>query len=132
MTEIAETARSLPLLEAQTADSADSGDSGGCGCGRCGCGASDADTAATPTTSSSIDQEKPMTTQTYHVSGMTCGHCATAVTSELMSLAGVTDVHVDLVAGGTSAVTVISQDSLDETQVVAALDEAGDYHLVQQ
>ncbi|SDO51645.1 Copper chaperone CopZ [Nocardioides szechwanensis] len=73
-----------------------------------------------------------MTTQTYLVSGLTCGHCATAVTSELMSLAGVTGVHVDLVAGGTSAVTVIRQDPLDKTQVAAALDEAGDYHLVQQ
>jgi len=50
-----------------------------------------------------------MTTHAYAVSGMTCGHCAAAVTSELKSLDGVTAVHVDLVAGGTSTVTVASQ-----------------------
>jgi copper chaperone len=128
VTEIANTPRPLPLLDDPTTDS---GGSGGCGCGGCGCGASEADTA-TSTTPNPAEEDDSMTTQTYPVSGMTCGHCATAVTSELMSLAGVTDVHVDLVADGTSAVTVISQDPLDETQVAAALDEAGDYHLVQQ
>ena len=49
-----------------------------------------------------------MTTSTYAVTGMTCGHCASAVTSELKTLEGVTDVAVDLVAGGTSSVTVTS------------------------
>lgn len=121
MTEIANTSRSLPLLEDQTTGS------GGCGCGGCGCGA---DSAAT--TSSSIDQENPMSTHTYAVSGMTCGHCAAAVTSELKSLDGVTDVHVDLVAGGTSTVTVASQAPLDDIQVRAALEEAGEYQLVQR
>ena len=70
-----------------------------------------------------------MTTSTYAVTGMTCGHCAGAVTSELKTLEGVTDVAVDLVAGGTSSVTVTSTQPLEETQVAAALDEAGDYHL---
>lgn len=69
------------------------------------------------------------TTQSYAVAGMTCGHCAGAVTSELKSLDGVTEVQVDLVAGGTSTVTVISSEPLVAAQVVAALDEAGDYHL---
>lgn len=124
MTDIANTPRSLPLLEDQTTDS------GGCGCGGCGCGASDTDSAAT--TSSSIDQENPMTTQTYAVSGMTCGHCAEAVTSELKSLDGVTTVRVDLVAGGLSTVTIDSQAPLDEDQVSAALEEAGEYRLVQR
>ncbi|MFN8226653.1 MAG: heavy-metal-associated domain-containing protein [Mycobacterium sp.] len=36
-------------------------------------------------------------TQTYRVRGMTCGHCAWAVTSELHTLGTVTDVAVDLV-----------------------------------
>jgi copper chaperone len=67
--------------------------------------------------------------QTYDVTGMTCGHCAGAVTSELKSLDGVHDVDVDLVAGGTSTVTVTSDTPLDEAQVVTALDEAGDYKL---
>ena len=70
-----------------------------------------------------------MTTHSYAVSGMTCGHCAGAVTSELKALDGVTDVQVELVAGGTSTVTVASAQSLDEAQVAAALDEAGEYQL---
>jgi copper chaperone len=70
-----------------------------------------------------------MTTQTYPVTGMTCGHCEHAVTSELKTLDGVTDVAVELVAGGTSTVTVSSEAPLAESQVAAALDEAGDYRL---
>jgi copper chaperone len=70
-----------------------------------------------------------MATQTYNVTGMTCGHCAGAVTSELKSLDGVQDVDVELVAGGTSTVTVTSDAPLDEAQVATALDEAGDYQL---
>jgi len=63
-----------------------------------------------------------MTTTTYHVSGMTCGHCVSAVSSEVGSLAGVTDVKVDLATG---AVTVTSEGPLDDTAVAAAVDEAG-------
>jgi copper chaperone len=70
-----------------------------------------------------------MTTQTYPVTGMTCGHCAGAVTEELKALDGVSDVRVDLVAGGTSTVTVTSTAPLDEAAVADALDEAGDYKL---
>ena len=70
-----------------------------------------------------------MPTQTYHVTGMTCGHCAGAVTDELKALDGVTEVDVDLVAGGTSTVTVTSETELAEPQVADALDEAGDYRL---
>ena len=39
------------------------------------------------------------------------------------------DVTVDLVAGGTSTVTVTSVQPVQDAQVAAALDEAGDYHL---
>ena len=73
-----------------------------------------------------------MTTQTYSVTGMTCGHCAGAVTSELKALDGVNDVNVDLVAGGTSTVTVTSESPLDDAAVAEALDEAGDYKLAAQ
>ena len=41
-----------------------------------------------------------MTTQTYTVAGMTCDHCVRAVTEELRSLDGVTQVSVDLHPGG--------------------------------
>jgi copper chaperone len=70
-----------------------------------------------------------MTTQTYSVAGMTCGHCVHAVTGELRALDGVTDVDVDLVAGATSTVTVTSTSPLERDAVAAALDEAGDYEL---
>lgn len=69
------------------------------------------------------------TTAEYRVTGMTCGHCVGAVTAELTALAGVTGVSVDLVAGGSSTVTVTSDTSLTAVQVAAALDEAGNYHL---
>jgi len=42
---------------------------------------------------------------------------------------GVTEVLVDLAAGGTSTVTVTSDAPLSSEQVAGALDEAGDYHL---
>ena len=70
-----------------------------------------------------------MSTQTYPVTGMTCDHCVHAVSSEIKGIPGVTDVAVNLVAGGTSTLTVASEDPLDEAAVAAALDEAGDYHL---
>ena len=70
-----------------------------------------------------------MTSATYQVTGMTCEHCVHAVTGELTNLDGVTDVSVDLVPGGKSAVTVTSEAPLPEHAVVAALDEAGDYRL---
>ncbi|MDP9394967.1 MAG: heavy-metal-associated domain-containing protein [Actinomycetota bacterium] len=70
-----------------------------------------------------------MSTSTYTVSGMTCGHCVGAVTEELSKLPGVTDVVVDLVAGGESSVRVSSSAPLSDEQVREAVDEAG-YDLV--
>jgi copper chaperone CopZ len=66
-----------------------------------------------------------MITNTYRVTGMTCEHCVAAVTEELTAIDGVTGVSVDLVAGGTSAVTVDSTAPLDVTAVAGAIDEAG-------
>ena len=70
-----------------------------------------------------------MTTISYRVAGMTCRHCASAVTSELKGLHGVADVAVDLVANGVSTVTVSSESPLSDEQIRAALDEAGNYTL---
>ena len=70
-----------------------------------------------------------MSTQTFPVTGMTCGHCVGAVSSEVREIAGVTDVTVDLVAGGTSTITVTSDAPVSVSDVAAALDEAGDYQL---
>jgi copper chaperone CopZ len=71
-----------------------------------------------------------MTTTTNSDRGMTCGHCASAVSEEISALEGVRSVDVDLVAGGTSTVRVDSDAPLAEDAVAAALDEAGDYALV--
>ena len=100
----------LPVLEAE----------GSCRC----CNA----TEGTSTTTTL--KESAMNTQSFPVTGMTCGHCVGAVTSELKNVAGVTQVKVDLVAGGTSTVTVTSDAPVNEQDVAAALDEAGDYQLV--
>ena len=64
-------------------------------------------------------------TTRYGVTGMTCGHCVGAVREELGALDGVRAVEVDLVAGGTSTVTVTSDAPLAEDAVRAAVDEAG-------
>jgi copper chaperone len=66
-----------------------------------------------------------MTSTTYTLSGMTCGHCVAAVTEEISRLPGVEQVSVDLVAGGESSVTVTSQSPLPEDAVREAVDEAG-------
>jgi copper chaperone CopZ len=61
-------------------------------------------------------------TETFHVAGMTCAHCVRAVTAELMDLADVCEVSVDV---STAQVTVGSARPLDEADVRAAIDEAG-------
>ena len=63
-----------------------------------------------------------MTTATYHVTGMTCGHCVSAVRDELGALVGVQDVTVDLPTG---RVQVTGDSELPRDQVVAAVDEDG-------
>ena len=63
-----------------------------------------------------------MTTQSYTVTGMTCGHCVASVTEEVQEIAGVRDVQVDLATG---AVTVTSSMPLDDAAVRAAVEEAG-------
>ncbi|MCW2539845.1 MAG: copper chaperone [Frankiales bacterium] len=70
-----------------------------------------------------------MTSIDYAVAGMTCEHCARAVTEELSALDGVTAVTIELVAGGVSTVTVTSAAPLSGPDVAAALDEAGSYTL---
>jgi len=70
-----------------------------------------------------------MTSTTYQVTGMTCEHCARAVTDEIESMDGVTAVTVRLVRGGTSDVTVTAGAPLGTDSLAAALDEAGGYRL---
>jgi len=63
-----------------------------------------------------------MTIASYSVTGMTCGHCVNAVSTEITKLPGVTDVAVDL---GTGAVTVTSAAPLADSDVKTAVEEAG-------
>ncbi len=63
-----------------------------------------------------------MSTATYTVVGMTCGHCVAAVTEEVSQVPGVTDVAVDL---GTGGLTVTSDAPVDDAAVRAAVQEAG-------
>lgn len=70
-------------------------------------------------------------TATYEVTGMTCGHCVSAVREEVGALDAVTGVDVDLVAGGTSTMTVTSTAPVSSDAVAAAVDEAG-YRLVER
>ena len=66
-----------------------------------------------------------MTTTNITVTGMTCGHCEAAVKEELGGLPGVSDVAVELNAGGDSPVTITSSNELDDAAIRAAVDEAG-------
>ena len=63
-----------------------------------------------------------MTTSTYTVIGMTCGHCVASVTEEIGEISGVREVAVDLPTG---AVTVTSDAPLAGAEVRAAVEEAG-------
>lgn len=71
-----------------------------------------------------------MSQQQFQATGLTCGHCAHAVTQELGALEGVNEVHVEVVDGGASTVTYAAEAPLAEGQILAALDEAGGYQLV--
>lgn len=70
-------------------------------------------------------------TQTFHATGLTCGHCASAVTEEVEALAAVESVTVDVVGGGTSTITVEASRTVAPDEIAAALEEAGGYALVE-
>jgi len=59
---------------------------------------------------------------TYTVSGMHCGHCATSVSEEVQEIAGVENVDVVVETG---ALTVSSTQPVDDAAVKAAVEEAG-------
>lgn len=63
-----------------------------------------------------------MTTSTYTVTGMTCGHCVASVTEEVSEIPGVESVEVVL---DTGSVTVTSSQPLEPAAVTAAVEEAG-------
>ncbi|CAA9367468.1 MAG: Copper(I) chaperone CopZ [uncultured Nocardioidaceae bacterium] len=63
-----------------------------------------------------------MSTATYTVTGMTCGHCVSSVTEEVAQIPGVTGVEVDLATG---ELAVTSDASVDDDTVRSAVEEAG-------
>jgi len=63
-----------------------------------------------------------MTTSTYSVTGMTCGHCEMSVREEVQEIAGVEGVEVDARSG---SLVVTSADAIDDARVLAAVTEAG-------
>jgi copper chaperone len=62
-----------------------------------------------------------VTSKTWIVDGMTCGHCVASVSAEVGKVPGVSDVEVDL---ATKRVVVTGEGVADDA-VVAAIDEAG-------
>ena len=63
-----------------------------------------------------------MTTNEFQVTGMTCGHCESAVRTEVAKIAGVDQVEVTA-SSGRLLVTVGAPVADDE--IIAAVDEAG-------
>jgi copper ion binding protein len=61
-------------------------------------------------------------TATFTVSGMTCEHCVSSVSDEVLEITGVTVVDVDLPTG---RLTVTSDQPVSEDEVASAVDEAG-------
>lgn len=66
-----------------------------------------------------------MTTKTIQVSGMTCGHCVQAVTEEVGKISGVTHVDIELNTEGASQVTITADVDVSDSDIAAAIDEAG-------
>ena len=58
--------------------------------------------------------------RTFTVTGMTCGHCKSAVTTEVLQVEGVRAVDVDLDSG-----TLTVRGSADDDAIRKAVDEAG-------
>ncbi|GAA3596064.1 heavy-metal-associated domain-containing protein [Klugiella xanthotipulae] len=63
-----------------------------------------------------------MTTTTFTVAGMTCGHCEMSVTEEVEKIIGVSDVRV---SADTGVLSVTSAEPLADTEVIEAVREAG-------
>jgi len=85
----------------------------------CSCCSTDAQ--ASSTTAAQAPAPAGETT-THQVAGMTCAHCASSVTAELVKLPGVSDVQVDVASG---LVTITSQTPVGAESFATAIEEAG-------
>lgn len=61
-------------------------------------------------------------TTEYQVTGMSCGHCETAIRTEVSEIPGVTDIDVSATSG---RLAVTASQPVEDAAVVAAVDEAG-------
>jgi len=61
-------------------------------------------------------------TSEYKVTGMSCGHCETAVRGEVSKISGVESIAVD---ARTGVLVVVSAAAVADADVLAAVDEAG-------
>lgn len=68
-------------------------------------------------------QRKTMKTSRLQVSGMSCGHCVSAVESALRSRPGVRNAKVDLKQG--AAEVEYDETSVAPEQLIAAVEDAG-------
>lgn len=59
----------------------------------------------------------------YELAGLTCGHCVQTVESAVSGVAGVESANINLVAGGTSTLTISG--SVAPAKIRAAVVEAG-------
>lgn len=58
----------------------------------------------------------------YQVVGMTCGHCELSIREEVGQILGVEEIEV---SAQTGKLVVLSDGSVDDATVLAAVDEAG-------
>lgn len=115
----------LPLL-ATSSSAGCCGDSCGCSTGSSTSPAEHTTATTAPAPEHQMDQHG---SQSFQVTGLTCGHCVAAVTEEVRLLPGVTGVAVELVAGGTSTLRITGAEPLHDALVASAVEEAGDYEL---
>ena len=63
-----------------------------------------------------------MSTTTYQVTGMTCGHCEMSIREEVSQVPGVENIEV---SAQTGTLVVSGPEAIDDAQVLAAVEEAG-------
>lgn len=64
-------------------------------------------------------------TADFAVTGLTCRSCAARVSAAVSTLDGIEGVKLDLVAGGTSTLSISSRTPLRDADVVTAVEQAG-------
>lgn len=62
-----------------------------------------------------------MSTITYNVPEISCGHCVESITREVSIVHGVQEIQVDL----TGKTVAVHGEDLDDNAIRAAIDEAG-------